>query len=126
MVELAVPHFRLVVMLGRLFYKRVLVGLVVFKPLMAVMAALADICDLRPVRVGLAGEDRRGLYADVCSVVSQTGTNIRSVELTSGEGGMTGSVVVEVENLTHLNKVIKAIRRVKGVVEVRRRDRAIA
>jgi (p)ppGpp synthase/HD superfamily hydrolase len=34
--------------------------------------------------------------------------------------------VVEVESLTHLNKVIKAIRRVKGVTEVRRRDRAIA
>lgn len=78
------------------------------------------------VRLVLAGEDRRGLYAEVCSAVSQTGTNIHSVELTSGEGGMTGSVVVEVESLTHLNKVIKAIRRVKGVVEVRRRDRAIA
>ena len=78
------------------------------------------------VRLVLAGEDRRGLYADVCSAVSQAGTNIRSIELTSGEGGMTGSVVVEVESLTHLNKVIKAIRRVKGVVEVRRRDRAIA
>jgi GTP pyrophosphokinase len=39
---------------------------------------------------------------------------------------MLGSVVVEVENLTHLNKVIKAIRRVKGVVEVRRRDRTLA
>ena len=78
------------------------------------------------VRLVIAGEDRRGLYADVCSVVSATGTNIRSVELVSGEGGMTGSVVVEVENLTHLNKVIKAIRRVKGVVEVRRRDRTLA
>jgi len=33
---------------------------------------------------------------------------------------------VEVENLTHLTKVIKAIRRVKGVVEVRRRDRTLA
>ena len=77
------------------------------------------------VRLALAGEDRRGLYADVCTAVSQAGTNIQSVELSSGEGGMTGSVVVQVENLTHLNKVIKAIRRVKGVVEVRRRDRAI-
>jgi len=78
------------------------------------------------VRLVLSGEDRRGLYADVCAAVSQTGTNIRSAELSSGEGGMTGSVVIEVENLTHLNKVIKAVRRVKGVVEVRRRDRAIA
>jgi GTP pyrophosphokinase len=78
------------------------------------------------VRLVIGGEDRRGLYADVCSAVSTSGTNIRSVELVSGEGGMTGSVVVEVENLTNLNKVIKAIRRVKGVVEVRRRDRTLA
>jgi guanosine-3',5'-bis(diphosphate) 3'-pyrophosphohydrolase len=78
------------------------------------------------VRLVIAGEDRRGLYADVCSAVSSSGTNIRSVELVSGQGGMTGSVVVEVDNLTHLNKTIKAIRRVKGVVEVRRRDRTLA
>ena len=78
------------------------------------------------VRLTVAGEDRRGLYADVCLAISQAGTNMRAAELTSGEGGMMGSVVVEVENLTHLNKVIKAIRRVKGVVEVRRRDRTLA
>jgi guanosine-3',5'-bis(diphosphate) 3'-pyrophosphohydrolase len=78
------------------------------------------------VRLVIGGEDRRGLYGDVCAAVSASGTNIRSVELVSGEGGMTGSVVVEVESLTHLNKVIKAIRRVKGVVEVRRRDRTLA
>ena len=82
--------------------------------------------ELFTVRLTVAGEDRRGLYADVCAAVSQAGTNMRAAELTSGDGGMTGSIVVEVENLTHLNKVIKAIRRVKGVVEVRRRDRTLA
>ena len=75
------------------------------------------------VRLALYGEDRRGLYADICTAISGTGTNIRGVELISGEGGMTGSVVVEVENLSHLNKVIKAIRRVKGVMETGRRER---
>ena len=35
---------------------------------------------------------------------------------------MFGSALVEVENQTHLNKVIRAIRRVKGVTEVARRE----
>ena len=38
---------------------------------------------------------------------------------------MTGQVIVEVENLSHLNKVIKAVRRVKGVSDVRRRERLV-
>ena len=78
------------------------------------------------VRLDLQGDDRRGLYADVCTAISTAATNIRSCELASGEGGMTGQVIVEVENLSHLNKVMKAIRRVKGVTDVRRRERLIA
>jgi GTP pyrophosphokinase len=75
------------------------------------------------VRLELHGEDRRGLYADICTAISGTGTNIRNVELASGEGGMTGHVIVEVENLSHLNKVAKAVKRVKGVTDVGRRER---
>ena len=78
------------------------------------------------VRLGLLGEDRRGLYADICAAISQTGTNIRAIELTSGEGGMTGHMIVEVENLSHLTKVIKAVKRVKGVTDVGRRERVEA
>ena len=78
------------------------------------------------VRLDLQGDDRRGLYGDICTAISQAGTNIKSCELTSGELGMTGLVIVEVENLSHLNKVIKAIRKVKGVSDVRRRERLVA
>ena len=35
---------------------------------------------------------------------------------------MFGTVFVEVDNLPHLSKVIKAIRKVKGVSDVERRD----
>jgi GTP diphosphokinase / guanosine-3',5'-bis(diphosphate) 3'-diphosphatase len=77
------------------------------------------------VRLDLQGDDRRGLYGDICTAIAQAGTNIRSCELTSGELGMTGQVIVEVENLSHLNKVIRAIRRVKGVSDVRRRERLV-
>ncbi|MFI5281416.1 MAG: RelA/SpoT family protein, partial [Gemmatimonadales bacterium] len=79
--------------------------------------------ELFTVRLSLQGEDRRGLYADLCSAISGTGTNIRGLELNSGEGGVDGSLVVEVENLSHLTKVMKAMRRVKGVTDVGRRER---
>jgi GTP pyrophosphokinase len=35
---------------------------------------------------------------------------------------MLGEFVVEVENLTHLNRVIGAVKRIKGVVKVERRE----
>ena len=74
------------------------------------------------VRLAVAGEDRRGLYADICQAISETGTNIRSADLSSRDGAVFGSMLVEVENQTHLNKVLKAVRKVKGVTEVSRRD----
>jgi GTP diphosphokinase / guanosine-3',5'-bis(diphosphate) 3'-diphosphatase len=75
------------------------------------------------VRLVLEGNDRRGLYADVASAVSATGTDIKSLELKSVDGKASGSVLVEVENLAHLQKIVKAARRVKGITDVSRRER---
>ena len=36
---------------------------------------------------------------------------------------MTGAALVEVENLAHLQKAMKAVRRVKGITDVARRER---
>jgi len=74
------------------------------------------------VRLALSGEDRRGLYADIMSAISSTGTNIRSADIHTKDGTVFGTVFVEVDNIAHLGKVLKAVRRVKGVVEVERRE----
>ncbi|HVX87892.1 MAG TPA: ACT domain-containing protein, partial [Gemmatimonadales bacterium] len=74
------------------------------------------------VRLAVSGEDRRGLYADLMQVISASGTNIRSAEIHSKDGTMFGSVTLEVDNLPHLTRVLKAMRRVKGVAEVERRE----
>lgn len=74
------------------------------------------------VCLNLVGEDRRGLYADIMQAVSNTGTNIRQADLTSRDGEMSGNVLVEVENSTHLSKVIRAVKRIKGVVRIERRE----
>ncbi|HET7615141.1 MAG TPA: bifunctional (p)ppGpp synthetase/guanosine-3',5'-bis(diphosphate) 3'-pyrophosphohydrolase [Gemmatimonadaceae bacterium] len=75
------------------------------------------------VRLALEATDRRGLYADLATAVSSTGTDIRSFELHSSDGHVIGELAVEVGNLAHLQKIIKAARRVKGVTEVARRER---
>jgi GTP pyrophosphokinase len=72
------------------------------------------------VRLLLEGTDRRSLFADIASTISSTNTNIKSADLQADERGMHGQFVVEVENLSHLNRVIKAVRKVKGVISVER------
>jgi guanosine-3',5'-bis(diphosphate) 3'-pyrophosphohydrolase len=74
------------------------------------------------VRLAVSGEDRRGLYADIMEAVSQTGTNIRGADLHTKDGSVFGTIFVEVDNLPHLGKVMKAVRKVKGVTEIERRE----
>ncbi|MCZ6856438.1 MAG: bifunctional (p)ppGpp synthetase/guanosine-3',5'-bis(diphosphate) 3'-pyrophosphohydrolase [Gemmatimonadetes bacterium] len=74
------------------------------------------------VCLAVVGEDRRGLYADLMAAVTEKGTNIRSAELKSKDGEMFGTVLVEVENAAQLSKVIRAMRRTKGVGTVERRE----
>ena len=74
------------------------------------------------VRLVVNAEDRRGLYADILQAISATGTNIRGADLHTKDGGAFGTVFVEVDNLPHLAKVLKAVRRVKGVSSVDRRE----
>ena len=74
------------------------------------------------VRLVLEGTDRHGLFADIARSISDTGTNIQSADIRAVEGGMQGQFVVEVENLSHLKKVMKQVRRVKGVIAIERRE----
>ncbi len=78
------------------------------------------------IRLAIEASDRRGLYADLAQAVSETGTDIRSLELKTTDERVSGAALVEVENLAHLEKIIKAVRRVKGVSEVSRRERLTA
>ena len=78
------------------------------------------------IRLAIEASDRRGLYADLATAVGEAGTDIRSLELKSTDGRVNGACLVEVENLIQLEKVVKALRKVKGVVEVARRERITA
>ncbi len=75
------------------------------------------------VRLVTEGTDRRGLLSDIAKAITNTGTNIQSAGITGIEGGMVGEFVVEIEDLSHLTKVMKSVRKVKGVTSIERRER---
>ena len=74
------------------------------------------------VKIEMHGTDGRGLLSDVAKAISDTGTDIQHADMRSTHGGMDAEFVVEVRDLSHLNRVVKAVKRVKGVLEVERRE----
>ncbi|MGE0160038.1 MAG: bifunctional (p)ppGpp synthetase/guanosine-3',5'-bis(diphosphate) 3'-pyrophosphohydrolase [Gemmatimonadales bacterium] len=74
------------------------------------------------VKLYMQGTDRRGLLSDVAQAISDTGTDISHADMRASSGGMQGEFVVEVRDLAHLEKVRRAVSRVKGVIDVQRRE----
>ncbi len=73
------------------------------------------------VRLRISVADRRGILADVSSRVADIDTNIREIEATA-DADRQGMIrmTVEISDVKHLDRVIKAIRKVEGVQAVER------
>jgi GTP pyrophosphokinase len=76
------------------------------------------------VRLKVSVEDRRGILADVTSCIAGINTNIKDVEATVGEDHR-GSIrmTVEISDVRHLDRVMKSIKSVDGVLAVERATR---
>ena len=76
------------------------------------------------VRLSLQVEDRKGILADVTSKIAGINTNIRNVEATADTDSRGRiDMTVEISDVKHLQKVIKSLRSVAGVVDVERATR---
>ena len=75
------------------------------------------------VRLTIQVEDRKGILADVSSKIAGINTNIRNVEARSDDQMGRIDMTVEISDLKHLQKVIKSLRSVEGVVDVERASR---
>jgi GTP pyrophosphokinase len=76
------------------------------------------------VRLTMEVEDRKGILADVSSKIAGINTNITNVEARTDED-RTGHIVmtVEISDLKHLEKVMKSLKGVAGVLAVERAAR---
>jgi GTP pyrophosphokinase len=76
------------------------------------------------VRLSIQVEDRKGILADVSSKISGVNSNIRNMEATTGENRLGRiDMTLEISDLKHLEKVIKSLRGVQGVLDVERAAR---
>ena len=74
------------------------------------------------VKLVIHGSDRQMLLGDIANAISATGTNIKNAGMKSLENAAQGIFLVEVKNLHHLQKVIKAVKKVPGVLSVDRQQ----
>jgi GTP diphosphokinase / guanosine-3',5'-bis(diphosphate) 3'-diphosphatase len=75
------------------------------------------------VRLSIQVEDRRGILADVSSKIAGINTNIRNVEATTTDQMGRIDMTVEISDVKHLQRVIKSLRSIDGVVDVERASR---
>jgi guanosine-3',5'-bis(diphosphate) 3'-pyrophosphohydrolase len=74
-----------------------------------------------PVKLTVICEDRTGMLKEFTAIISDDGTNIRSVDSRPGEDGMAiVDFVIETVDVRHLNRLVERLRRVSGVREVQR------
>jgi len=77
------------------------------------------------VKLTMEVEDRKGLLAAVSAKIADINTNIKNMEAhTDDARGARIDVTVEINDLKHLEKVIKSLRGVEGVLGVERAGRA--
>ena len=77
------------------------------------------------VKLTMEVEDRKGVLAAVSAKITDINTNIRNMEARTGGDDQRAriDVTVEISDVQHLDKVIKALKSVKGVIDVERAGR---
>lgn len=74
-----------------------------------------------PVRIHIYSEDKKGLLAEISSSISSNEANITHARVeTTDEKKAISTFEVEIRNLNHLKKVIKALEKIKGIHRVER------
>jgi GTP pyrophosphokinase/guanosine-3',5'-bis(diphosphate) 3'-pyrophosphohydrolase len=71
--------------------------------------------------IKIVGEDRVGLINDISSTISNNlQTNMKSINVNSDTGSFEGNIIVYVEDLNHLEKVIKRVLKIDGIKQAYR------
>jgi GTP pyrophosphokinase len=86
-----------------------------------------DGSDVAPytVRLTMQVEDRKGMLAEISARVSDINTNITNMEARTGDDSQARiDMTVQIKDVKHLEKVIRSIKGVEGVLGVERTARA--
>jgi GTP diphosphokinase / guanosine-3',5'-bis(diphosphate) 3'-diphosphatase len=76
-----------------------------------------------PVKLTVFCDDRFGMLKQITAVISDFKTNIRSIGARTENGQANVDIVMEIEDLKHLENIINGVRKIPGVHDVQRLQR---
>ena len=72
------------------------------------------------VQLKIVVEDRKNMLRDITQAIADVDTNVRGAEMYAQDTTAVGKFVVEVSSLSHLNRILDKVRKVKGVISILR------
>jgi guanosine-3',5'-bis(diphosphate) 3'-pyrophosphohydrolase len=85
-----------------------------------------DVDQAYPAELSLLCEDRHNLLAEIAKVISDENANIVNADVRNRGSLCVGTFAVQVKNLKQLDRVVRAMARVKGVHNVSRKGEVVA
>jgi len=73
-----------------------------------------------PVKLTVFSDDRAGILKQLTAIISDDNTNIRNIEAKTGEGSATIDIIVDINDVAHLNRIVTGLRRIPGIRDVQR------
>jgi len=73
-----------------------------------------------PVKITVFCDDRAGMLKQLTAVISDSNTNIRNIGTRTTDGQAQIDVVVDIEDVKHLERIVSGVRKISGVREVQR------
>jgi len=76
-----------------------------------------------PVTLLVTGMDELGIVSNISDVISKDlQVNMRSISIESNDGMFEGSVTLFVKDTQHLEALVRKLKKVKGVLNIKRLD----
>jgi guanosine-3',5'-bis(diphosphate) 3'-pyrophosphohydrolase len=73
-----------------------------------------------PVKLTVFCDDRAGMLKQLTAVVSDDNTNIRNIEAKTGDREATIDMVIDIEDVKHLERIMAGLRKIPGIRDVQR------
>src|SRR5947209_2868107 len=83
-------------------------------------AAKADGRATYPVKLTVFCDDRPAMLKQLTAVISEDETNIRNIEARTADSRATIDIVIDIEDVKHLERVITGLRKIPGIHDVQR------
>lgn len=72
------------------------------------------------VQLKIVVEDRKNMLRDITQAIADVDTNVRAAEMRAQDTTAVGNFVLEVSSLSHLNRILDKVKKIKGVISVHR------